>query len=1048
MATLPLIKRKLLPPAVPASHVRRDRLITSLHAGQDARIKLTLVCAGPGYGKSTLVADYVSKLGVAGCWLNLEPHDADPATFLTYLIGGCFRNWPGEVSHALELLNTAVNPAAILPSLVGLFAEELAERVADRFTLVLDDFHAVQHAEAVSAAVEALIAYLPETVQLIVISRNHPPFKLPQLSVRQQLIELGIPQLRFSPAEIAALFDALTGMALTPEEQGTLSESTEGWAASLVMAAYAVQGGSLAHGLGEGRMRFFDYLAQEVFDQQTPEVRDFLLRTALMPTLDLAVCRDGLEIAGVDEMVAGLLRSNMLLTRASADATEYYYHPTFQAFLKEKARSSFSQSDIQAIAIKLATRLRSRAPEDALRLCLDAALWDEAVSTLRLLAPSYLAQGRVKALEQIIAQFPEAVVSTTSWLNLYLGEVCRALGRFDEALRRYEDAEQLAHEQADESAEGNALAFQAAIWGSRGDSRLSILASKALTLLPESDRAGRAFAENALGLSFQMANDMSHALEHFNRAKDLYLAMGDSAGLSKALHNGALATFRQGDIDRARVTYKEAIRQAEHAGRRGYPATYSNLAIVHLALGQFDEARAIAEEGLMLAQTLGARRDEGWTLLTLGEVASAQAQSTRALGYFNRTREVAVSLGDRVLEAQALSGEAELARLQGQQTRAWELMQLAIELRGVPAEDPAMVDFQIPLGVLCMERGEFLRAQELLALARETLASQGYRYRLAQLRFYEARLASAMGREDEARSIAHDARTLCEAHGYRYLILTQGGWEGATQAEPRTLVSVLPRTPDLQIRSLGDLDVVNLAGTIPPKQWQGAKTKLLLACLLQHRHGMTREQLAEALYGEEEVSRSAILMLISRLRQALEPDLPKNTPSRFVQWREGRYWFNFDSNFTWDSDDFTLRLENANLPGNSRQDRLSLLGQAVDAYRGRYMNDLTSTGALWLVGVQEHLHQQAMAAFGILFDELLDLDLHQEALHRAEQCLAVDRCSEPAHQAKMRALLALGNRAGALRHYQQLIDILDQDLGVPPDAGSKLLYEKIQAGIA
>lgn len=1048
MPHLPLINRKLLPPTLPASHVRRERLVERLRDGQDPRIKLTLVSAGPGYGKSTLVADYMAESAAPGCWLNLEPHDADLSTFLSYLIGGCYRNWPGESSRALELLNTAPNPASILPSLMGLFAEELSERVGDRFLLVLDDFHSVQHAEPVVAALEALIAYLPEAVQLIVVSRNHPPVKLPQLRVRQQLVELGIPQLRFSLDEIAALFNALTGQALSPEEQGTLSDSTEGWAASLVMAAYAAQGGSLAHGMGEGRTLFFEYLAQEVFDQQPPEIQDFLLRTSLMPTLDPSLCRDALGMPHSDLMVAGLQRANLLLTRASAEATEYYYHPTLQAFLKEKARAQLADADLQAIALALATRLHERAPEDALRLLLEAGLWPEAAEALASLAPGYLAQGRVAALEQLLAQFPPEVVAGTSRLNLYHGEVCRALGRFDEALRAYETAERQAREQADPSAEGHALAFQAAIWGSRGDARLRSLAGKALEVLPETDLVGRAFAENALGLSFQMANDMQQALSHFERARELYLALGDAAGLSKALHNVALATFRHGDIDRARATYKEAIRQAERAGRRGYPATYSNLAIVHLALGEFDEARGIADEGLALAQTLGARRDEGWTLLTLGEVASAQAQPLRATGYFNRTREVAVSLGDRVLEAQALSGEAEVARLQGHRDRAWELMQSAIALRGLAVEDRAMVDLQIPLAILSMERGELERAQELFGLARETLASQGYRYRLAQLGFYEARLRQAMGKTSEARAIAEEAKVLCEANGYHYLIATQGGWEGAASPQPPELVAVLPQAPDLRIRALGDLEVSHAGGVIAQKQWQGSKTKLLLACLLQHRQGVTREQLAEELYGEEEVSRSAILMLISRLRQALEPDLAKNAPSRFVQWREGRYWFNFDAHYTLDTEEFTYHLEQSKREGISADERLDWLGKALDGYRGRYMNDLANAGALWLIGVQEHLHQQAMSAFGTLFEELLGAGRLEEALQRIEQCLAVDRCAEFAHQAKMRALLAMGNRSGALRHYQQLTDILDQDLGIAPDAASRRLFEQIQAGVS
>jgi len=1038
MTTFPLIRRKLKAPAVPDTFVRRPGLVERLQEGRDPRKKVTFVCAGPGYGKSTTVSDYVRQSGLRHCWINLEPFDADLTSFLHYLIGGVTSAWPEDTSQARELLSATANPEPILPNLMGLFAEEVGDRGDEPFILVLDDFHAVQDSEPVVKALEAFIGYQPENVQLVLISRTQVPLRLPQMKVRQQLVELGIPELRFNPPEVGALIRSVSGRELAPSEAEALFASTEGWAASLILAAQ--QAGELPLP-GDGAA-LFDYLAQEVFSDLPPERQDFLVRTALLPSVDPEVCETVLGLAQSEPTIQALRRANLLLSRG--ESSDGYYHPIFQAFLQAKLQERLSHEEERALRVRIGTYLHAEHPEDALSVYLDGKLYAEAAEVVAELAPAYIAQFRLEALDRLLKRFPAELGDASPWLLLHGGDVLRLWGQSDAALTRFERAEGLAHEAGDPAAEGRALAYQAAVWGSRGDARLKELSERAIAVLPDSDLAGRAFAWNALGMFHQMSNDVRAALEAFEQALDLHRQAADPIGQSKILHNLGLTYTRQGDFARASATYRESIRQAEMAGRRAYPATYNNLAAIHHSLGEFQEAWSAAEQGLTLAQQLGARRDELWTILTLGMIASALGQHAKADDLFQRSREGAVSMGDRPLEAQALSGLSELARHQGRLDRALELLNQAIALRGMPIEASGMVDFQIPLGQLALERKEWDRALEMLALAHATLEAQGLRYRLAQVLFYEARALQGKG-DPLAAARSQEARAICEANGYAYLMAQEPtvASEGPDQAAPE-VQKVVPAAPSLRICCFGTFEASTEGGTIATKQWQGTKTKLVLAYLLHHRQGVTREQLAQLLYGDEDVSRSAILMIISRLRQALEPDLAKNAPSRFIQWRDGRYFFNFGAPYELDVQEFEFHLEQSKAGGLSEEQAIKELARALLLYRGRYLKDMDES--LWVQSVQEHFHQRALDAFQRVIVHHADRTDHQAVMEWADRTLAVDSCAEFAHQAKMLALHQLGNRQGAIRHFQQLEEVLQQELGVDPAPESRRLYEQILSG--
>lgn len=1040
-----LVRRKLSRPRVSAPFFVREALRHALAEGLQPDRRLTLVCAGPGYGKTSTVADYVAQSSLPSAWLNLDPYDRDLEPFFTYLVRGVEANWPGYRSQSLALLQAAADKPRAIPAVVGALCEELAEWAPTGFVLVLDDFHAVEEAPGIVEASQALVDYLPEAAQLVLISRTVPPLRLGQLRARKQLIELGVEQLRLGQAEIRALVEALSGRRPDDAEVAWLQRLTEGWAASVVMAAQGAAQARIRHDAPlAGNDLIFDYLAQEVFEGLDAEGQEFLLVTSLLPTIDLDLCRRALGIDDAARHLERLRRRNLLLSREREDTIEFHYHPILRAFLQDRLRRTFPATRQHQLRLEAARALEESAPEDALDLYLDGELWAEAEATIRRIARSgYLDAGRLDALARLLDRFPASRREASPWLTLFEGEIRRLRGEFDRALSSFELAARKAEAAGDRSAWGQALALQAACLGSQGDSRLTQRARAALDVLPDDDASGQALAHNVLGLALQ-TQQPDAALAHLEQALEHYRRTGDVSGQIKVLHNLGLFHTRRGDFDQALAMYGESLRLAESAGRHGAPATFTNMANVRLYQGDHDGAWAAAAKGLDLAQRLGFRREEGWCFLTLAVAAKGGNDLARATGYAEDARSVAIALGDKALEAQAAVALAEIALQGGNPERAWELVQHAVAIRDLPPDDPGTVDFKIPAGRILLERGKAAEAEATLLAARDALEGSNLAYRQAQVLFLLARAQDALGRGADAATSRERARSLCEAHGYTYLLRSESVPVTVSALAPaiQTAPAPAPTPVDLEIRAFGTFTALRQGEPIPAKQWQGHKTKLILAYLLGHRQGVSRDQLAEILYGEELVSRSAILMLLSRLRQALEPDLPRNSPSRFIQFRDGRYYFNFGARYRADTEDFDFHLKEARQ--QQGQARIDHLQRALDLYTGRYLADLP--GEHWVTAIQEHYHLQAMRAYDEVMNHHAGVGDLEAALAWADRCLAVDPCAESAHQTKIRALHLQGNRQGAIRHFQQMEQVLARELGIEPGEDSRALYEEILQG--
>src|SRR6478609_7347997 len=330
----PLVQTKLYVPRLRRSMVARPRLSGRLSHAAEAR--LTLISAPAGFGKTTLLTAWLAAAATdnrAVAWLSLDQSDRQPATFWTYLITALQTAVPGIGADALPLLQSAQPP---IESVLTAVLNELAAAPND-IDLVLDDYHLVDGPD-IRAGMTFLLEHLPPHVHLVISSRADPLLPLARLRARGELVEVRAADLRFTPDEVTAYLNDVTGLDLTPDDIAALEGRTEGWIAALQLAAISMQGrtdiGGFIAGFAGNDRYIVDYLVEEVLARQTELIRTFLLRTCLLDRLNGSLCDAVTGEPGGKATLEALDRANLFLIPLDDSRHWYRYHHLFADMLR------------------------------------------------------------------------------------------------------------------------------------------------------------------------------------------------------------------------------------------------------------------------------------------------------------------------------------------------------------------------------------------------------------------------------------------------------------------------------------------------------------------------------------------------------------------------------------------------------------------------------------------------------------------------------------------------------------------------------------------
>lgn len=444
-----LAQTKLSPPLPRPKTLPRPRLAAALDDAL-ARHRLTLLSAPAGYGKTTLLTEWASgrlaPLSLA--WLSLDEEDNDPAHFLTALAMTCDRLIPGLGANAMAMLPSL--PRKGVRPIVAALINDLATAPSTSVLLALDNLHQVTE-PLVYVALNYLLERAPSSLRLVVSTRHDPPLSLARLRSRDQLAELRLADLRFTPEEMAAFFNDLRGLRLSSDEIALIQQLSEGWPAGLQLLASSLaslpQEGQRSRFfddlLGAGRY-IFDFLAEEVLQRQKPANRAFLLETSILSELTGERCRVVTGRADAALLLQDLYRRDLFLIALDAARGAFRYHPLFAHFLRQQLTRELPEQ---------LPELHRRAAETqpfllrAMPHYLAAGLWEEAAGRIVAQGPEALKQGLLATLTTWIQRLPEETRQRHPGL-IHLQGVCAwqrgdplaATDYLEDALRRFEAA--------------------------------------------------------------------------------------------------------------------------------------------------------------------------------------------------------------------------------------------------------------------------------------------------------------------------------------------------------------------------------------------------------------------------------------------------------------------------------------------------------------------------------------------------------------------------------------------------------------------------------
>jgi ATP/maltotriose-dependent transcriptional regulator MalT len=774
LADSSLLVSKLFIPHVRPERVLRARLVELLNDGLQR--KLTLVSAPAGFGKTTLLAQWIEQSPCCVTWLSLDEGDNDPLRFWLYLIEGVSRFNSEIAQSALALLRSERPPPveAVLMTLMN----NLANSSSDDFAIVLSDYHVIK-ARAIHEGMAFLLQYLPPRVHLVIATRADPPLPIARLRAHGHLVEIRAADLRFTREEATAFLNQAVGSNLTPEQIATLHSRTEGWIVGLELAALSMKGrGDLPVFLQSfsGNHSFVvDYLTEEVLRRQPERVQDFLLQTSILDRLSAPLCDAITQRNDGREMLEKLEREGLFIEPLDSRREWYRYHRLFADVLQTFLRNL--QADQVPILNRRASQWfeREGQSQEAIQHALAVRDYERVADLIEKNASSMMRPDGHAGMTLSLEALPEEILQRRPMLSYLYAWTQITLGRLEAYQRPLQLAESAWRESGNHAKLGEALGIRASVAVLQGDAGRTVeLAQKSLALLPATDSSRRGESMLALGAGYVQAGDVASAEKTLLEASTLCQSGESLAAQLYAMNLITDLRMIQGNLNEASALNDQVIQQAGERPHLQKATAYIWRGNLLRERNDLDAAR----RHMLLGTSMGEQIWQGWTMswanADFARVLWSLGETEAAFTRLNRAETAGRNRGNRMNEL----------RIQALRARFW----LSASGNGLDAASEWGRRFLQQEAALSFEREfEWLTyARVLIAQAKPTGAQSflaplfqsdetaGRRHNMIEILVLQALAEQELGNVDKALDTLERAVSLAEPEGFARIFIDEG----------------------------------------------------------------------------------------------------------------------------------------------------------------------------------------------------------------------------------------------------------------------------------
>lgn len=658
-----LLSTKLHVPHARINGVSRPRLTEKLLTAVKRPGSFVLLSGPAGFGKTTLLGDFVSELKCPVAWVSVDEGDNDPIRFWTYLITACQSIQRGVGESGLALLQSPQPlPDETIPTLL---INDLVKLKND-LVLVLDDYHEI-HNPSIHTALSFLLDHLPEKLHLVFSTRVDLPWPLARFRARNQLIEIRAADLRFTTDETAAFLNQVMSLNLSAENVSALEARTEGWIASLQLAAISMKGrsdlGEFIKAFTGSHVYVAEYLIEEVLEHQSEAVKTFLLQTSILTRLNASLCDAVNGYSKSQTMLKDLYQANLFVFPLDDEGEWFRYHHLFADLLKARLRHSLSAEAIATLHQRAAAWYEQAGmTSDAIEHALTAMDYPLALQLVEKVVLPMILQAYVRTVAGWLQSIPPKYLEESprvnmafAWMNLLPGAFDQATPYLERLSIIFSSPEVSAQ---DPSLLGEWLAIQSKLLGMQGKTAESRdMANHALQILPEADAHVRSMLYANLATAYEQMLDYDHAAEMFQRIVRDAQATGNFTAEILGTSGQAQMVLQQGRLHLGFEIASQGIKRLEASGRSTpFSATlYGELGQIHYQWHQLDQSCDYLLRSIQASGLSGYSDPEIYNHVILSRIFQMEGDWTSSAMEMEQARELARAIPPAMIREEIIS---------------------------------------------------------------------------------------------------------------------------------------------------------------------------------------------------------------------------------------------------------------------------------------------------------------------------------------------------------------------------------------------------------
>lgn len=1070
----PISRTKIILPRRRMDLLSRSRLLEILYERLDR--KLIIISAAAGYGKTSLLIDLAAHSDLPFCWLALDPLDRDPQRFITYFIASIKEKFPEFGKRSQSFLDSLTNLEDGLERLVVTLVNEIYTDIHEHFVVVLDDFHVLDEVPPILLFVNRFLQLIGESCHLVIASRTLPELKdLVLLVAREEVGGLDFSDLAFRPAELQALLAQNRQLHLSDGDAKNLVDRTEGWITGLQFSDLGQLGSNTGTLLAPQRVGItvFDYLGQQVLEQQPDDLQQFMLRSSMLEEFDESLCKEVLGPLYEHEpdwsrMMETIVQKNLFALPIGENGQWLRYHHLFSDYLQTRFRRE-CPDEIEPILRRLAQSQENRGRWEKAYQIYKGLDDNEALANLIEHAGIPMYQHALLTLDTWLKALPPSLANTRPGLLSLRANVETLKGNASEALRLLDHAIEMYRGQEHSPDLALALVRRANTYRSIGRYEEALQDANAVRKISEPRDDLQWVHSDALRVMGQSLYRQGHTLEalkYLQQAYDITLGIEEEVAGPLLLMDIGMMHSALGDYGEAKRAYEKALQIWRDEGNLTHQANlFNNFGVLHQQLGEYEEAAHALEEGLLCAQQSGYRRMEALISLSLGDLYSEIEDFEVAAHTYGRVGELIEQLGDPFLKNYLLLANANLALLKNDVHYAHEILDRAApEIKANKSNyDNGL--FQLLTGRLEIQNHRLPKALNALKEAKRCFGQDGREMESTWTSVWLAAAEYEAGQQEAAREEIKSAvpspqqvkqAAVVAARQARDCLPNlqkdrelrphlRGLFEKVDRLDERLppIRRLLRRlahtmempTPNLVIKAFGGGQVWVNGQLLGQKDWQTQSVRELFFFFLESGRPLGREQIAGTLWPETEDPAKARLRFkneIYRLRRAVGNEA--------ILFDSGEhYQFNRSVDHEYDVEAFDAYLGKAKAATTAAQ-QIEFYERAISLVQGKYLEDVIGS---WAMPEQERLRQAFLAAATALGELYLREGQAPKARDVSERALEQDDTHEPLYRVLMQVYDRLGDKATIAHVYQRCESALKKGLGVSPSQETQDLYENL-----